>query len=73
MSPCEIKLVDVPELGCLRNDQLHRCKSCIGRGEILVRGPTVLRDITKMRKRRRRRLMRKGGFIVVILVFGQCY
>jgi len=38
---CEIKLVDVAEMGYLSTDKSHRGKLCRGRGEILVRGPSV--------------------------------
>jgi len=41
---CEIKLVDVPEMGYLSTDTLHDgVVPCAGRGEIWVRGPGVIR------------------------------
>lgn len=40
---CEIKLVDVPEMSYLHTDTLHDGMPCLGRGEIWVRGPGVIR------------------------------
>ena len=41
---CEVKLVDVPEMGYLHTDTLHDGDvPCLGRGEIWVRGPGVIR------------------------------
>ena len=39
---CEIKLVDVPDMGYLHTDTIHnQSQRCDGRGEICVRGPGV--------------------------------
>jgi long-chain acyl-CoA synthetase len=37
----EIVLVDVPEMGYLHTDTMHRGEPCKGRGEVCVRGPVV--------------------------------
>ncbi len=53
---CEIKLVDVPEMGYLHTDRQHGGgrvvgekppQPCIGRGEICVRGPHVFKGYYK--------------------------
>jgi long-chain acyl-CoA synthetase len=38
---CEIKLVDVVDMGYLHTDAVHMNQRCDGRGEICVRGPGV--------------------------------
>jgi len=38
---CDVKLVDVPEMGYLHTDTLHDSRRCDGRGEVWVRGPGV--------------------------------
>ncbi|KAK8792860.1 hypothetical protein WA158_005024 [Blastocystis sp. Blastoise] len=38
---CEIKLVDVPEMGYLTTDREHNGQLCIARGEVLFRGPLL--------------------------------
>jgi len=41
-TPCtEVVLLDVPEMGYLHTDRMHRDQPCRGRGEILIRGPNV--------------------------------
>jgi long-chain acyl-CoA synthetase len=53
---CEVKLVDVPEMGYLHTDRQHGARSgqgkvpvpCVGRGEICVRGPHVFHGYYRM-------------------------
>jgi long-chain acyl-CoA synthetase len=40
-SAVEIVLMDVPEMGYLHTDSMHKSQPCQGRGEICIRGPTV--------------------------------
>jgi long-chain acyl-CoA synthetase len=43
--PCvEIRLVSVKDMNYLATDTQHNGKPCMGRGEILVRGPTVMKE-----------------------------
>lgn len=41
ITACEVRLVDVPEMGYRSTDKLHGERPCRGRGEIWVRGPCV--------------------------------
>jgi long-chain acyl-CoA synthetase len=43
----EIALYDVPEMGYLQTDRLHRGMPCEGRGEICIRGPNVFKGYYK--------------------------
>ena len=38
---CEVKLVDVPDMGYLTVDRHHNDIPCIARGELLIRGPIL--------------------------------
>jgi long-chain acyl-CoA synthetase len=56
----EIKLVDVPEMGYLSTDTLHRDKPCQGRGEVWVRGPSVFVGYYKEDEKTRETLTEDG-------------
>jgi long-chain acyl-CoA synthetase len=53
---CEVRLVDVPEMGYRHTDRWHGAQSgqgekaqpCLGRGEIWVRGPNIFVGYFKM-------------------------
>ncbi|CAB9515144.1 chain acyl-CoA synthetase 7, peroxisomal [Seminavis robusta] len=43
----EIVLMDVPEMGYLHTDKMHRGEPCRGRGEVCIRGPSVFKGYYK--------------------------
>ncbi|KAK8808514.1 hypothetical protein WA158_008415 [Blastocystis sp. Blastoise] len=38
---CEVKIIDVPEMGYLTTDREHNGQVCVARGELLFRGPLL--------------------------------
>lgn len=50
----EMVLIDVPEMGYLHTDTMHRGEPCQGRGEVCIRGPNVFvgyyKDETKTKE-----------------------
>uniref|UniRef100_A0A7S3PCP5 Long-chain-fatty-acid--CoA ligase n=1 Tax=Aplanochytrium stocchinoi TaxID=215587 RepID=A0A7S3PCP5_9STRA len=45
---CEVRLIDVPEMGYLCTDKNHNDLPCVGRGEVVFRGANVFAGYYKM-------------------------
>lgn len=56
----EIVLADVPEMGYRHTDSDHKGQPCQGRGEILVRGPTVFKGYYKQPEKTRETIDEEG-------------
>jgi long-chain acyl-CoA synthetase len=56
----EIVLEDVPEMGYRHTDSDHKGQPCQGRGEILVRGPTVFKGYYKQPEKTRETIDEEG-------------
>ena len=56
----EIVLADVPEMGYFHTDSDHKGQPCQGRGEILVRGPTVFKGYYKQPEKTRETIDEEG-------------
>jgi long-chain acyl-CoA synthetase len=56
----EIVLADVPEMGYFHTDSDHKGQPCQGRGEILVRGPTVFNGYYKQPEKTRETIDEEG-------------
>lgn len=57
---CEIVLADVPEMGYFHTDTNHKGQPCQGRGEILMRGPTVFKGYYKQPEKTRETIDEEG-------------
>lgn len=56
----EVVLADVPEMGYYHTDTNHKGQPCQGRGEILVRGPTVFKGYYKQPEKTRETIDEEG-------------
>jgi len=59
----EIVLVDVPEMGYLHTDRVHRGQPCRGRGQIWVRGPNVFEGYYRDPEKTRETIDEKEGWL----------